>query len=68
MGLATAALVAVILLIGLPLLIVALAAAGPPGWVAAAVVLPVVTLGLILWLGRARSGDGIPPGSDDQAS
>ena len=55
-------LVAVIaLLVGVPLAIVALAAAGPIGWIIAAVVLPVATLAAILWLGRARPGDGEPP-------
>jgi hypothetical protein len=53
---------AVALLIGLPLLIVGLAAAGLAGWIAAAVVLPLATLGVILWLGRAWPGDGEPPG------
>jgi hypothetical protein len=55
---------AVALLIGLPLLIVGLAAVGLAGWIAAAVVLPLATLGVILWLGRARPGDGEPPGTD----
>jgi hypothetical protein len=55
---------AVALLIGLPLLIVGLAAAGLAGWIAAAVVLPLATLGVILWLGRPRPGDGEPPGAE----
>jgi hypothetical protein len=62
-GFVAALLVAVALLIGLPLLIVGLAAAGPVGWVAAAVILPLAVLGLILWLGRPQPGDGEPPGS-----
>lgn len=53
--------VVVALVIGVPLAIVGLAALGPIGWIAAAVVLPLVTLGLILWLGRAQPGDGVEP-------
>ncbi|MBA2294981.1 MAG: hypothetical protein H0W16_07595 [Actinobacteria bacterium] len=49
------------LVIGVPLLIVGLAALGPVGWIGAAVVLPLVTLGVILRLGRARPGDGVYP-------
>lgn len=57
------ALVAVVaLLIVLPLAIIGLALLGPAGWIAAAVVLPLATLAIILWLGRARPGDGVPPG------
>jgi hypothetical protein len=44
-----------------PLLIVALSVAGPAGWIAAAVVLPIAVLVTILWLGRVRPGDGEPP-------
>jgi hypothetical protein len=62
-GFVAALVVAVALLVGLPLLIVGLSAAGPVGWVAAAVILPLVVLGLILWLGRPQPGDGEPPGS-----
>ncbi|HET9288881.1 MAG TPA: hypothetical protein VFO26_15105 [Gaiella sp.] len=51
------------LIVGLPLLIVGLALLGPAGWIAAAVVLPLATLAVILWLGRARTGDGEPPPS-----
>jgi len=57
----TALAAAIGLLIGLPLLIVALTLAGPVGWIVAAVVLPVAVLAAILWLGRARPGDGEPP-------
>jgi hypothetical protein len=57
----TALAAAIGLLIGVPLLIVALSVAGPAGWIAAAVVLPIAVLGTILWLGRARPGDGEPP-------
>ena len=58
------ALVAVVsLVIVLPLVIILLALVGPVGWVAAAVVLPLATLASILWLGRARPGDGESPGS-----
>jgi hypothetical protein len=49
------------LVVGLPLLIVGLTLLGPVGWIAAAVVLPLATLAVILWLGRARPGDGEPP-------
>jgi hypothetical protein len=61
MGFAAALVVVVGLLVGVPLLIVGLAAAGPIGWIVAAIVLPVATLATILWLGRARPGDGVPP-------
>lgn len=50
------------LVVGLPLLIVGLALVGPVGWIAAAVVLPLATLVVILWLGRERPGDGPPRG------
>lgn len=45
---------------GLPLLILLAAWAGPLGWVAAAVLLPFATLAVILWLGwfRRREDDG----------
>ena len=61
MGFAATLVVVVALLVGVPLLIVGLAAAGPIGWIVAAIVLPVATLAAILWLGRARPGDGVPP-------
>jgi hypothetical protein len=61
MGFVTALVVAVALLVGLPLAIVGLAAAGPVGWIVAAVVLPIGVLGVILWLGRPQPGDGEPP-------
>ncbi len=48
------------LLVGVPLVIVGLALVGPVGWIAAAVVLPLATLGVILWLGRDGPGDGPP--------
>jgi hypothetical protein len=57
----TALAAAIGLLIGVPLLIVALSVAGPAGWIAAAVVLPIAVLVTILWLGRVRPGDGEPP-------
>ena len=50
------------LVVGVPLLIVGLALVGPVGWITAAVVLPLATLAVILWLGRERPGDGPPPG------
>ena len=63
MSFVTALAAAIGLLVGVPLLIVALTLAGPVGWIAAAVVLPVATLAAILWLGRSRPGDGEPPSS-----
>lgn len=51
----------VALVVVLPLAIIGLALVGPIGWVAGAVVVPLATLGAILWLGRARPGDGEPP-------
>ena len=61
MSFVTALAAAISLLIGVPLLIVALSVAGPIGWIVAAVLLPVAVLATILWLGRARPGDGEPP-------
>ena len=56
------ALIAVVaLLVGVPLAILGLALVGPVGWMVAAVVFPLATLGTILWLGRSRPGDGEPP-------
>ncbi|HEY7345351.1 MAG TPA: hypothetical protein VH620_07305 [Gaiella sp.] len=46
-----------VLLVGVPLAIVGLALVGPVGWIAAAIVLPLATLGVILWLGRERPED-----------
>lgn len=57
----TALAAAVGLLIGVPLLIVGLTAAGPIGWIVAAILLPTSVLVTILWLGRPRPGDGEPP-------
>jgi hypothetical protein len=48
------------LVVGVPLLLVGLALVGPVGWIAAAVVLPLATLVVILWVGRERPGDGPP--------
>lgn len=64
MGFGVALALVVALVVGLPLLIVGLAAAGPVGWIAAAVMLPLLTLGVILWLGRPRPGDGVRPPSE----
>ena len=65
MSFVTALAAAIGLLIGVPLLIVALTLAGPVGWVVAAIVLPVAVLVVILWLGRPQPGDGEPPGPPD---
>ena len=62
MGFGTTLVAVVALVVGVPLVIVGLAAAGPVGWIVAAVVLPLATLAIILWLGRPRPGDGEPPG------
>ncbi len=58
--------VAVGLFIGLPALILLAAAAGPIGWIVAAVVLPIAVLAVLLWLGwfRRREDDGPYGGSD----
>ena len=61
MDFAKALVVVVALVVVLPLAIIGLALLGPVGWVTAAVVLPLATLATILWLGRARPGDGEPP-------
>ena len=61
MGFVTTLVAVVALVVGVPLVIVGLAAAGPVGWIVAAVVLPLATLAIILWLGRPRPGDGQPP-------
>ena len=61
MGFGTTLVAVVALVVGLPLVIVGLAAAGLVGWIVAAVVLPLATLAVILWLGRPRPGDGEPP-------
>ena len=60
MEIAKAIAVAVVLFIGLPVLIIVAALAGPVGWILAAVVLPLVVLGVILWLGwfRRQEDDG----------
>jgi len=60
---AKALVVVVAVVVLLPLAIIGLALLGPVGWITAAVVLPLATLATILWLGRARPGDGEPPGS-----
>jgi hypothetical protein len=62
--------VAAILFMGLPALIVLLAAAGPIGWILGATVLPFATLGVLLWLGWFRrqpdDGPGAPPSDADE--
>ena len=66
MSLTGAIAVAVGLFIGLPALILLAAAAGPVGWIVAAVVLPIAVLAVLLWLGwfRRREDDGPYGGSD----
>ena len=66
MSLFTAIVVAVALFIGLPVVILLAGLAGPVGWIAAAVVLPLAVLAVILWLGwfRRREDDG-PGGASD---
>ena len=61
MAFVKALVVVVALVVGVPLAIVGLTVAGPAGWIVAAVVLPLATLGVILWLGRPQPGDGEPP-------
>ena len=52
--------VAIALLIGLPVLLLLAGAAGPIGWIVAAIVLPLAVLAILLWLGwfRRRPDDG----------
>ncbi len=66
MSLVTAIAVAVGLFIGLPVVLLLAALAGPVGWIAAAALLPVAVLAAILWLGwfRRREDDGPGGGSD----
>ena len=66
MSLAGAIAAAIGLFIGLPALILLAALAGPIGWIAASVVMPLAVLGVILWLGwfRRREDDGPGGGSD----
>ena len=65
MAFAKALVVIVALVVGVPLAIVGVTLIGPVGWIVAAVVLPLATLGVILWLGRPQLGDGERP-PDDQ--
>jgi membrane protein implicated in regulation of membrane protease activity len=60
MSLPVAILIAVALFIGLPLLLLLAGAAGPVGWIVAAIVLPLAVLAILLWLGwsRRRPDDG----------
>jgi hypothetical protein len=60
MSLPVAILIAVALFIGLPLLRRLAGAAGPVGWIVAAIVLPLAVLAILLWLGwsRRRPDDG----------
>ena len=65
MSLGAAIAVAVGLFIGLPALILLAALAGPVGWVAAAIVLPLAVLAVILWLGWFRRQPDDGPGSSE---
>jgi len=60
MSLLKAIIAAVALFIGLPILLLLAGAAGPIGWIAAAIILPLAVLGVLLWLGwfRRRPDDG----------
>lgn len=60
MSLGMAIVVAVALFIGLPLVLLLAGAAGPIGWIAAAIVLPLAVLAVLLWLGwfRRKPDDG----------
>ena len=60
MSLPVAILVTVALFIGLPILLLLAGAAGPIGWIVAAIVLPLAVLAILLWLGwfRRRPDDG----------
>lgn len=60
MQLARVIVVAVLVFIGLPVLMLLAALAGPIGWIASAIVLPLAVLGVLLWLGwfRRRDDDG----------
>ena len=60
MSLPTAIAVAVGLFIGLPIILLLAGLAGPIGWIAAAVILPIAVLAVLLWLGwfRRRPEDG----------
>jgi hypothetical protein len=62
-SLARATAVAIGLFIGLPAVILLAAAAGPIGWVVAAVVLPLAVLATLLWLGWFRRRDDDGPGT-----
>lgn len=55
-GMSTPAFVALLLaaVIGLPLVLLGLGAAGPVGWVLGAAALPLVVYGTIVWLARTR--------------
>ena len=60
MSLLRAIIVAVALFIGLPILLLLADAAGPIGWIAAAIILPLAALAILLWLGwfRRHPDDG----------
>ncbi len=60
MSLGWAIAAAVGLFMGLPVLVLLAAWAGPIGWIVAAVVLPIAVLAVLLWLGwyRQRPDDG----------
>lgn len=55
-GVSTTAFVALLLaaVVGLPLVLLGLGAAGPVGWVLGAAALPLVVYGVLVWLARER--------------
>ena len=55
--------VAIGLIIVLPVLLFLAASAGPAGWIATAIVMPIAVLAVLLWFGwfRRRDDDGPPP-------
>ena len=55
-GMSTTGFVALLLaaLVGLPLVLLGLGAAGPVGWVLGAAALPLVVYGTLVWLARVR--------------
>jgi hypothetical protein len=62
-GLAQMTVIVIALVVGLPLVIVGLAAMGLVGWIVAAVVLPIAALAALLRIGREKR----PPGTTDDS-